>query len=125
MRISNWNPKIADAEIKGNAMDRLQIAGEVVANNARQRVPIGKSRPGAKGGKDWTAREAGALKRSIRVVRLHGDPKRNVRIYAGSRAVFYARFVEYGTVKMPAKPFLRPALNASKARIKSILQGGE
>ena len=125
MRVSKWNPKIADEEIIGNAMNRLQAAAEVVAEDARRRVPIGKSRPGTKGGKDWTAREAGALRKSIRVVRLYGDPKRNVRVYAGSRKVFYARFVEYGTVKMRAKPFLRPAFNANKSRIKSILKGGK
>lgn len=124
MRVSNWNPKAGDKEIMGNAMDRLEKAAQVVANDARRRVPVGVSRPGTKGGKDWTAREAGALKKSIRVVRLHGDPKRNVRVYAGNREVFYARFVETGTVKMKAKPYLRPALNSSKAEIKRILENG-
>lgn len=124
MRIAAWNPKAGDREIMGNAMDRLERAGEVVANAARQRVPVGVSRPGTKGGNDWTARESGALKKSIRVVRLHGDPKRNVRVYAGNREVFYARFVETGTVKMKAKPYLRPALNSSKAEIKRILENG-
>jgi HK97 gp10 family phage protein len=33
--------------------------------------------------------------------------------------------VEFGTVKMKAKPFLRPALNAAKPQIQSILRNGE
>ena len=31
--------------------------------------------------------------------------------------VFYARFIEYGTVRMYAQPFLRPALDNCAARI--------
>ncbi len=115
MRVAHWDPKIADAEIKEKVMDRLQIIAEGVADRARQKVPIGKDVPQGKG--KWSKREAGALKKSIRVVRLHGDPKMNVRIYAGNREVYYARFVEYGTVKMRAQPFLRPAINAAKKGI--------
>jgi HK97 gp10 family phage protein len=32
-------------------------------------------------------------------------------------AAFYARFVEYGTIKTRAKPFLRPALDELKEKI--------
>lgn len=125
MRIANWNPDVITAEIEKTAMDRLQKAGELVAERARQLVPVGRDRPPYKTGKDWTARKAGALKASIRVVRLKGDPKMNVRVYAGNRTdAYYARFVEYGTVKMRAKPFLRPALNESKTKIKDIVQEG-
>jgi HK97 gp10 family phage protein len=123
MRVSNWNPKRFDGEIIAAGMDRLEQAAEVIAEEARRRVPVGTSRPGKKGGKAWTAREAGALKRSIRVVRLRNDERRNIRVYAGNREVYYARFVEYGTVKMKAKPYLRPALNASKSRIQGLLRG--
>ncbi len=112
MRVASWNPKEADERLRGNVMERLQAIGEKVAQDARGRVPVGKDVPQGKG--KWSKREAGALKKSIRVVRLHGDPKMNVRVYAGNREVYYARFVEYGTVKMKAKPFLRPALNAAK-----------
>ena len=125
MRVARWSTKEAEAEIVANAMDCLQEVAEAVAEDARRRVPVGVSRPGTKGGKDWTAREAGALKKSIRVVRLTGDAKKNVRIYAGSRAVFWARFVEYGTAKMAARPFLRPALQAVKNRIGQIFKGGK
>lgn len=31
-----------------------------------------------------------------------------LKIYAGSKDAFYARFVEFGTVKMPARPFFYP-----------------
>jgi len=97
-------------------MDRLQTIAEHVASDARSRVPVGKDIPQGRG--KWSKREAGALKKSIRVVRLHGDPKMNVRVYAGNRDVFYALWVERGTVKMKARPFLRPALNAAKRELK-------
>jgi HK97 gp10 family phage protein len=111
MRIANWNPNKITAEIEKKAMDRLEKAGEVVASRARGIVPV----------------KSGKLKASIRVTRLKGDPKQNIRVYAGNRqkdGPFYAHMVEYGTVKMKARPFLRPAINASKSSIKAIMENG-
>lgn len=111
MRVVNWTPGQVTAEIEKTAMDRLEKAGEVVAARARAGVPV----------------DTGKLKASIRTTRLKGDPKLNIRIYAGSRekgGAFYAHMVEYGTVKMRARPFLRPALNASKPAIMSIVENG-
>ncbi len=124
MRVSNWNPHKADVQIMNASMERLEACGEVVARKARSLVPVGKSRPQYRNGKEWTEREAGALKRSIRVVKLNNSQKRNIRVYAGSRKVYYARFVEMGTSKMAAKPYLRPAFNSSKAEMKQILLYG-
>jgi len=112
MRVSNWKPQQFDGEIMTASMDRLEKAAEVVANEARRRVPV----------------RSGKLKDTIRVVRLRDSDARNVRIYAGNRkkgGAYYAHIVERGSVKMRAKPFLRPALNASKKMIQSILRGGE
>ena len=122
MRIENWCPEKITAEIEKRAMDRLAKAGEIIAAHARGLVRIGKNVPQGKG--KWSKREAGALKRSIRMTRLAGDPKMNIRVYAGSKDVYYARFVEYGTAKMSAKPFLRPALTASKGSIKQTVENG-
>jgi len=44
---------------------------------------------------------------------------RNVRVYAGNYLVYYAQIVEYN-----GKQFMRPALNSSKAEIRSILENG-
>ena len=112
MRIANWHPEVITADVEKKAMDRLEEAGEFVADRARQKVPV----------------LSGKLRDSIRVTRLKGDPKQNIRVYAGSRqkgGAFYAHMVEYGTVKMPAKPFLRPALNECKGRIRRIVQNGK
>ena len=126
MRVEVWHPEAITAEIEKKAMDRLERAGAVVASKARQKVPIGKDRPPYKNGKEWTARRAGALKSTIRVVRLKGDPKLNIRVYAGNKEVYYARWVEMGSVhnRAPRKPFLRPALSESKSQIKSTVENG-
>lgn len=112
MRVSNWSPQKFDGGIITAGMDRLEKAAEVIASGARQRVRVA----------------SGKLKNSIRVTRLKGDSRRNIRVYAGNRTkggAYYAHMVEYGTAKMNAKPFLRPALNAAKSQIQDILRGGE
>ncbi len=111
MRVE-WHPEAITAEIEKTAMDRLESAGEMIATSARQKVPV----------------DTGRLKDSIRVTRLKGDPKMNIRVYAGNRlkgGPFYAHMVEYGTVKMAAKPFLRPALNEIKGAVKGIVENGQ
>lgn len=128
MKVSNWNPQKYDGEFINAALDRMEEAAEIVASNARARVPVGTiSRPiyrrGPYAGEPWTARDAGALKKTIRVVRKHEAgaviaESRNVRVYAGNYLRYYAKIVEYTT------PYLRPALNGAKAQIRSILGGG-
>lgn len=108
MKIKGWNPEVITAEVEKKAMDRLEQAAEVVAAKARSLVPV----------------KTGKLKDTIRVVRLKGDPKHDIRVYAGNRikgGAFYAHMIEYGTAKAPAHPFLRPALNGSKSEIKAIV----
>jgi hypothetical protein len=130
MRVSNWKPQQYDSEFINAGMGRLRKAAEVVAAKARSRCPVGTiSRPvykrGPYAGKPWTAREAGALKKTIRVVEKHekfaGEIAkiRDVRVYAGNFLVYYAKVVEFA-----GKKFLRPALNDSKTEIRAILENG-
>ena len=129
MRVSNWNPQKYNQEFINVSMKRLKKAANVVADAARVGCPIGTiSRPiyktGPYAGQPWTARDAGALKKSIRVVEKKGSgilmaQFRNIRIYAGHYLAYYASIVEY-----TGKHFLRPALNKSKSRIKDILENG-
>ncbi len=107
-------------------MDRLAEVGERVAERAKQIAPVGVDIP--KGPGKWSGRRAGALRDSIRMVRLKDDPKLNIRVYAGNTEVFYARFVEYGVHtskgKFWKKPYLRPAFNQVKGLAKNILSEG-
>lgn len=62
----------------------------------------------------------GALRNSIRVdpaqivIATGGKVSVRGRLLAGSRKVPYARYVELGTSKMAARPFLIPALHAAR-----------
>lgn len=130
MRVSNWNPQKFDGEFMNASMDRLRKAAEVVASKARAKCPVGTiSRPiyktGKYAGQPWTARDAGALKKTIRVVEKKETGAeimkgRNIRIYAGNYLRYYAQIVEYN-----GRAFMRPALNASKGEIRSILENGK
>ena len=127
--IKDWSPDKITAEIEKKAMDRLEKAARVVANSARSLAPVGVMRPQYKTGKAWTERVPGTLRDSIRVTRLTGDPKNDVRVYAGGRqsdklTAYYARFVEYGTCYMARRSFLRPALDQNKGAIMQIMENG-
>jgi len=106
--LKDWAPAMITEQIEKKAMDGLEDACERIANRARSLCPV----------------DTGKLKATIRVRRLKGDPFLNVRVYAGNRdkgGAFYAHMVEYGTVKMGKKAFLRPALDAMKSNIINII----
>lgn len=115
-----------DETFENVAMDRLLTAAKVVANAVSRRCPVGTvSRPmyrtGPYAGQAWTARDAGALKKSIRVVQKRGKTgkpltaRRNVRVYAGHYLAYYAKIVEF------SRPFMRPAFEEMKPYIKEIV----
>jgi len=129
MRVEGWAPEKITTEIEKRAMDRLETAAGYVAALARSTFPLKEPAPmpGRKSKEPWRSMSTGKLRDTIRVVRLKGDPKQNVRVYAGNRnkqGAFYAHMIEFGTVKMSARPFLRPAFNAVKGRVKSIVENG-
>lgn len=89
----------------------LRAGGRVIAKDAKQRVPV----------------NTGTLKKSIKVVA--GKSKQNgalvfVTTSKGGGAkydAFYSHMIEFGTSKMPARPFLRPAFDTTQQEtIKAI-----
>jgi hypothetical protein len=126
MRVENFNPNKFDEEFASIAIELLVEGAEEVAEAARKTCPVGTtSRPmyktGPYAGKEWTKRDGGNLKKSIRVVRLKTksgkafSKKRNVRIYAGNYWSYYAAIVEF------SNPFMRRALASSIGAVKSII----
>lgn len=76
----------------------------------------------------WTWGDAPKGSVSVGQVRGHRYARMAITIYAGTRDkslgqadAFYARFQEFGTVKMPANPFFYPTWRASKTRVKGAL----
>ena len=126
MRVETWNPNKFDESFEDVAIERLVKAAEIIADATRRKCPVGTiTRPiyqtGPYAGQFWTARDAGELKRSIRVVRKKTKSgrafsrKRSVRVYAGHKKAYYASIVEH------SKPFMRPAQINSLAQVKSVL----
>lgn len=126
VRIGYWNPNIADQEFEHIAIERLVKGAKIVKAIARRRCPVGTISRSVHGD-PYTARKPGQLRKSIRVVRKKTpsgrafSKKRNVRIYAGNFLAFYAHFVEHGTSRTSAQPFLRPAFRESIPMIKTLI----
>lgn len=113
-----------------NALRRAVSAGAIVVRNeARARAPV----------------DTGEMRRDIQVKRERNSAGQMVATYsvfvrsgkksrlAGKkrnvqRDSYYWRFVEFGTVKMAAKPFMRPAFESKKeaavTQIAAVLDQG-
>ncbi len=130
MRVANWDPSVLN-EFKGIAYGRLLDAAHVVKDNTVRRLrgqikrnisrPVYKKGPYA--GQPWTARHAGALLKSVRVVQKKEDigmsaskvaDFTNIRVYAGNYMAYYADIFEFYT------PYMRPAWDASQGDIQRI-----
>jgi hypothetical protein len=130
-----WNPKLVEHEIMGKAMDRLVEVGEAMAVEVKKNTPEGStSRPMYKTGpyknKYWTARDAGALKKSVRTTRRPeagaGNANwksRNVWVMVGTTKAYYSKIIEFGVNSNKYKGFFRKAINRSRKKARNILTG--
>lgn len=126
------------------AVKAMRSGGVIVREQARRNVPVlSQSTP---------YRRAGTLKKAIKsstkvlkngkigtVIRVKGLTAKQRAAFKAKNASsgaynpkdpFYWRFVEFGTSKMPAKPFMRPAFEQSKEKaateiIKTLKDGIE
>ena len=126
VRITDWNPNKMDATFENVALDRLIKAAEVIKNKVKSKTPVGTiSHPMYKKGpyhdQPWTARDAGQLKKSVRVVRKKTKSgkalsrKRNIRVYAGNYLAYYANIVEFYT------PFMSIGFESALGEVKEII----
>lgn len=125
--------EIADNVVMGEAMRRLELAGNVLASKIRSNLQSqiknpNYSRPpyktGKYAGKWWTARDAGELLRSVRVVTKKDSAHRNVWVIVGNSKAYYSAMFEYSTDPSRGKKFYRPALASSRSRMKSVIENG-
>jgi hypothetical protein len=126
MKISFFDPTKFDVELKGECAKRIIGAANVIKNYAKGECRTGTiSHPmyktGKYAGQRWTSRDAGRLKKSIRVVipeeTKHGDfrTKTNVRVYAGHYMAWYAAIVEFYS------HYMRKGKNKAKSGVEAIL----
>lgn len=83
----------------------IRAGSNIVRDEARRLVPV----------------DTGNLKKSIATIRRKGD-KNTVQFSVtpsrgGRNDGWYAHFLEFGTSKMSAKPFLRPALESKQDEV--------
>jgi len=125
--------EIADNVVMGEAMRRLELAGEILAKKIRANLQAqiknpNYSRPpyktGPYAGKWWTARDAGELLRSVRVVKKNDSIHRNIWVIVGNSKAYYSAIYEYATDSKRGKKFYRPALAAARPSMKSVIENG-
>ncbi len=112
-------PRELAAKNGGPVRSALFQAGKVIREEARRRAPQGKT---------------GNLKRAVRM-RRERNPRANghaeqyiIDVRTGRKGsgkanqAYYWRFVEFGTRKAAARPFLRPAFEAKKREAVDVFQ---
>lgn len=81
--------------------DSLRSAARVVVKSAKRRVPV----------------DTGFLKKSITQRVTVQGVSQSYALVGYRKKAFYGGFIELGTSKMAAQPFLRPALDESHSEI--------
>jgi HK97 gp10 family phage protein len=100
--IENLIAEVEKLGAKGNRIENkaLREAGDIVKQAIKQEVPV----------------RTGRLKRSIEASGIRTkDGIKHVAVGPGKDG-YYGKFVEFGTVKMKAKPFMAPGYEKSKEK---------
>lgn len=113
-------PKELGSKGGGPIKGSLFAATKIVRDEARLRAPVdtGKLQRNIVAFRDPDPRSSGVTEAyyiTWRKGRRRGQKRRKDLATANSdKDAYYGRFVEFGTSKMPARPFLRPAFEALK-----------
>ena len=96
--------KLGERIAKAAESRALKEGGEILRQEMYGRAPEG---------------ETGKLKESITVSRVKSkdDGVRYVEVGPSKETAWRAKFIEYGTVKMRAKPFMAPAVEAKRKEV--------
>jgi HK97 gp10 family phage protein len=116
----DFNPKALTAQIdalktKAEAAIRpaAQAGAQVFYDEMKKRVPM-SAKPHKSGKKTYNP---GTLRKAIYQAYAEdesGDGRATYRVSWNKTHAFYGRFIEFGTSKAPAQPFLRPAYDAAR-----------
>ncbi len=110
----------------------LETQAEKIVGDMKRMAPVGNYPGGGalRNSIGWTWGDAPRGAITLGKVRNASDRlgRIAITIYAGTRDkslgnadAFYARFQEFGTVKMAANPFFYPAWRANKTRVKAAI----
>lgn len=115
MELTGLDELIKKLEDMGKAGEKienkaLKRAGKVILDEAKENVPFrkGKLKEGLK--------LSGIKRKGTRKYLLVGIQKND------NSKIFYGKFLEFGTSKMAAKPFMEPAYQNKKEEAKEIIK---
>lgn len=83
----------------------LRAGGRVIAKEAKQNVPVG----------------TGDLKKSIKIVTGKSKKDGALIFVTTTKDAFYSHMIEFGTSKMKAQPFLRPAFDSTQKEVMNAI----
>lgn len=122
-------------EIQGRPLrSAVSAAAKVIVDDVKTRVPVGetgnlktavyryRSRRNSATGRETFfvgIRQGKAQYKDTAYNRRKGRVGKN---YKTAGEAYYWRFLEFGTAKMQAKPFLRPAFEANKSRAVEVMK---
>lgn len=105
------------ARATDNLRPAAQAGAQAFYEEVKARAPVGQSVHHTKGKKQTF--QPGNLRASIYQAYADGestDRKAVYRVAWNKKKAFYGRFVEHGTSKMAAQPFLRPGYDAARSK---------
>ena len=117
--------KVPDVAREAAAAE-MEICAQEIVDAMKAAVPVDSGKLRASIGWTWGDVPAGSFAiADIRSGKNKGDQYATLRIkiYAGSRGAFYARFVEFGTAHgVRAQPFFFPTWRAKKAEFRKRIR---
>lgn len=104
--------------VRINVRAAMEDAANDIVEEMWSRAPQGETgRLGASIGWTWGKAPAGSF--VIGSVGKTEFATMRITIFAGGEDAFYARFLEFGTLKMAAQPFFFPVWRARRKRVKA------
>jgi len=122
-----WNGEDVKQRAEALAGKSSFEIGLAVEAQAKLLCPVAKKNGGRRIGKNTTASGLGRRTNPSGTNSLPSDkiaaPGDKFETFVGT-PVFYGPYVEYGTFRMSAQPFLRPALDMVRGKALTIVQNG-
>lgn len=110
-----------NAAAKKSTRPAAQAGAQVYHDELKARVPV-SAKPHKSGKKTYNP---GTLRRAIYQAFVEDESSQEQATYRVSwnkSHAFYGKFLEYGTSKLAAKPFLRPGYDAAHSRALSAVR---
>lgn len=116
MELRNWKGDELKKLVKFDAAQRIEVAAILLKNAIKE--DLSEPFPPASDEGEPPHKRTGRLRASM----SHEVDKEALTARVGSN-VLYAKFLELGTVKMAARPFLRKAFNEHFDKLRAIMRG--